>query len=67
MGLEEPAIVVADGAAAFVDAIVKLWDDPERLTRVSAAGLAAASTRFSFEAQRAAFVTLLADLGVTTP
>ena len=63
-GMDVPgdAIVVAAGAAEFADAIVELWGDEPRLTALSASALDVASTRFSFEAQRAALAALLDSL-----
>jgi glycosyltransferase involved in cell wall biosynthesis len=65
MDIGAGAVVVAHDAGSFADAIVELWDDPERLSAISAAGLAEAS--FSFEAQRTAFEALLEGLGVVKP
>ena len=62
MDLPDDAVVVADGASALADAIVELWHDEPRLSAISAAALDVASTRFSFEAQRAAIAALLDTL-----
>src|SRR5690606_29265742 len=64
MDLDGSAVLIADGASAFADAIVAAWHDEPRLTALSAAGLDAASTRFSFAAQRAALAALLTRLGL---
>ena len=64
MDLDDRTVVVADDGAAFADAIVALWDDDTRLTRLSAAALDFASRRFSFGAQAEAMSGLLFTLGV---
>ncbi len=63
MDIDPAAVIVASDASAFADAIVELWDDPARLSALSAAALHDASTRFSFSAQRTAMAALLDSLG----
>ncbi|MGH8589673.1 MAG: glycoside hydrolase family 99-like domain-containing protein [Gammaproteobacteria bacterium] len=65
MGLEDGAeVLIADGAAAFADAVVRLYEDPALWTRLSDCGLQHARRHLSVEAAARALDTLLAQAGL---
>lgn len=57
-------ILVADSAAAFAQAVVRLYEDEELWMRLSDAGLENVRRHFSMEAAMASIQALFADLGV---
>ena len=58
-GLDEAGVVIATEAAAIATAILALYDDAPALTRLSAAGYAAVSRRFSADAIRGRYRELV--------
>ena len=58
-GLDEAGVVLATEAAAIAMAVLALYDDAPALTRLSAAGYAAVSRRFSADAIRGRYRELV--------
>ncbi len=55
IGLGDAGLVLADGPAAFAQAVIDLYDDGDRLLALSRAGFAAVVERFSEDAVRAQY------------
>jgi GT2 family glycosyltransferase len=63
--LESPAMLVADTAPAFADAVLRLMDDPQVWRSLSAAGRLTVERDFSPAAQRRSLEALLRALGLS--